>query len=549
MFEEQLPVRPNLEQYKKQAKEIVRDFADPATPAYAETLVRLKRNHPRFHKLSERELSGSSCSLSDAQLILAREHGFQSWPKFAHHIETLALIEATANLADPVAAFLEVATIPRHTGHTTGVLDHPEMILSRYAQVAAADIYTAAVLGDEATVSRIVESDASLASKQGGPLGWDPLTYLCFSLYLQLDKTRSEAFVETARSLIEAGAPAQSGWYETIDQPNPRQILESTLYGAAAVARHPELTQLLLDHGADPNDEETPYHVPETYDNTVLEIMLKSGKFNARSLGWLLVRKADWHDIDGMKMVLSYGADPNLGLRWGGDAFQHCLRRDNSVEMIALMLDHGGDVEARSLHEGWSVTTFAARRGRGDVLRLFAERGIPIQLTGLNTLIGACAMADTSAIEEILEAEPELREKLIAEGGMVLVEFAGNRNVEGVRCLLDLGISPAAKHDKGDGYWDVNRETTALHNASWRAGHAVVEELITRSAPVNVVDGKGSTPLMLAVKACVDSYWIRLRKPDSVAALLNAGATTTGIDLPTGYDAIDELLMEKRRSE
>jgi len=32
------------------------------------------------------------------------------------------------------------------------------------------------------------------------------------------------------------------------------------------------------------------------------------------------------------------------------------------------------------------------------------------------------------------------------------------------------------------------------------------------------------------------------RQPDSVAALLAAGATTDGITLPTGYDAIDTLL-------
>jgi ankyrin repeat protein len=549
MVEQQLPARPNLDQYKKQAKEILRDAADQSAggrEARIVALSRLKRNHPRFHKLTDAQLESEPCRLSDAQLILAREHGFQSWPKFAHHIEMLTLIDSVANLSDPVAAFLEVATIPRHTGHTSGSLDHPQMILDRYPQVATANIYTAAVLGDHDTLASIVKAAPEQASVKGGPLDWDALTYLCFSRYLQLDKSRADAFVKTARALIDAGAPAQSGWYETIDQPTPRQTLESTLYGAAAIAQHPGLTQLLLDHGADPNDEETPYHVPETYDNTVMEVMLKSGKFNARSLGWLLVRKADWHDYDGMKMVLSYGADPNLGLRWGGNAFAHCLRRDNSMEMIALMLEYGGDVESLSIHEGWSVTTFAARRGRGDVLRLFAERGIPIRLTGLSKLLGACALGDKAAIEEALAEEPGVLDMLRAEGGMALVEFAGNGNLEGVRCLLDLGVSPAAVHGKGDGYWSVLKDDTALHNAAWRASHSVVEELIKHGAPVDLRDGWGRSPLMLAVKACVESYWTGRRKPDSVAALLRAGASTEGIDLPTGYDAIDELLREKR---
>ena len=42
----------------------------------------------------------------------------------------------------------------------------------------------------------------------------------------------------------------------------PAAEWESVIYGAAGVAKHPELTRLLLERGADPNDEETPYHAP-----------------------------------------------------------------------------------------------------------------------------------------------------------------------------------------------------------------------------------------------------------------------------------------------
>jgi len=55
-------------------------------------------------------------------------------------------------------------------------------------------------------------------------------------------------------------------------------------------------------------------------------------------------------------------------------------------------------------------------------------------------------------------------------------------------------------------------------------------------------DAKGRTPLVLAVKACVDSYWTHRRTPDTVKALLEAGASLDGVDLPSGYGAIDELL-------
>jgi ankyrin repeat protein len=93
-------------------------------------------------------------------------------------------------------------------------------------------------------------------------------------------------------------------------------------------------------------------------------------------------------------------------------------------------------------------------------------------------------------------------------------------------------------------YFDIARNSTALHAAAWRAWPATVKLLIERGAPLNAVDGKGRTALALAVKACVDSYWKDRRTPESVQALLNAGATVDGIEIPCGYEAVDELLWK-----
>jgi hypothetical protein len=54
---------------------------------------------------------------------------------------------------------------------------------------------------------------------------------------------------------------------------------------------------------------------------------------------------------------------------------------------------------------------------------------------------------------------------------------------------------------------------------------------------------------MLAVRACVDSHWKQWRSPESVAALVAAGASADGIALPTGYAAIDALLVRARQSK
>ena len=116
---------------------------------------------------------------------------------------------------------------------------------------------------------------------------------------------------ERRELLLDAGASANTGWYEMIDHPNPRPVLESAIYGAAGVAHHEGVTRLLLEYGADPNDEETAYHAVENYDLGAVKALLESGKLNSTSMSTLLLRKADWHDTEGIRLVLAHGADPN----------------------------------------------------------------------------------------------------------------------------------------------------------------------------------------------------------------------------------------------
>jgi ankyrin repeat protein len=531
-----LPDRPNLQQYRKQAKDLLHAHAQ-AEPA---ALDRIARHHPRLHDQPLDAIRVASFQLSDSQLVIAREHGFESWPKFARHIETLRLSREVASLDDPVSAFIEAACSPRH-GHRSGTLDEAQMILARYPHVAASNIYTAAILADEATVRAFLARDPSSATAKGGPLAWDALTHLCFSRYLRLDRTRSDAFVSTARALLDAGASPNTGWIEMIDHPNPRPVLEAAIYGAAGIAQHAGLTALLLECGADPNDEETAYHVIETYDNAVLKILLESGKFNERSLGIALLRKCDWHELDGLRLVLERGADPNYMTLWGLTALHQAVRRDNRLRMIELLLDYGAD-PALPNRDGKSAIRIAARRGRADALDLFDKRGSPINLTGVDALIAACARDQKETIRSLIAAQPQLRSELIDQGGTLLAEFSGVGNLAGIRNLFDLGVSVTALYREGDGYYGIAKESTALHVAAWRARPDVVKELIARGAPANATDGQGRTALQLAVKACVDSYWTELRSPESVRALLEAGASTEGIELPTGYDEIDKLL-------
>ncbi|OLC77208.1 MAG: ankryin [Gemmatimonadetes bacterium 13_1_40CM_4_69_8] len=446
---------------------------------------------------------------------------------------------------DPRAAFIEAAV-------WHGTLERAEGILAAHPEIASSDIHSAAILGDDAAVRRFLELEPGNATVKGGPRGWDALTHLCFSKYLRLDRARSTGFMRAAQALLDAGANANTGWYETNHQPKPEW--ESALYGAAGVAHHAELTRLLLERGADPNDEEVPYHAPETHDNAALKVLVESGKLNADSLGMMLLRKTDWHDYAGIKWLLEQNVDPNRRTRWGKTALHNAVLSDNALEIFEVLLDHGADPTLIADHpdrwsrafSGRSAVAMAARRGRGDVLELFERRGIPVELQGVERLLAACARNDTAGVRSIAAREPQLVRETVAEGGKLLAEFAGTWNTEGVRHLLDLGVPVTALYD-GDEYFDIAKDSTALHVAAWKGLPSTVQLLIERGAPVDAKDGKGRTPLALAVKACVDSYWTYRRTPEAVRALLDAGASVSGVAFPSGYAEVDELLEVHRK--
>jgi ankyrin repeat protein len=309
------------------------------------------------------------------------------------------------------------------------------------------------------------------------------------------------------------------------------------------------LTRLLVERGADPNDGEVAYHTPEGWDNGALKVLVQTGRLTDESLSTILLRKTDWHDYEGIKWLLEQGINPNLMTHWGKTALHNAALSDNDLEIFEVLLDHGADPSLAGVRpevfrsaSGKSAVSLAARRGRGDVLALFKRRGIPLELDGVERLIAACAMNDTAAVRSIVERHPQLVPELLAEGGTLLAQFAGNGNTDGVRQLLDLGVGVNAVFAEGDGYFGISRNSTALHVAAWRARPSTVRLLIERGAPINDPDGNGRTPLTLAVRACVDSYWTERRSPESVELLLRAGASVQGVAFPCGYAEVDALL-------
>ncbi len=90
-----LPHRPNLDLLRKKAKQLLSDLQAGQAKA-----IQIIREHlPAAAQMSQAEIKATTFRLADAQLAVARESGFGSWPRLARHIDQLRALEGTWSFA------------------------------------------------------------------------------------------------------------------------------------------------------------------------------------------------------------------------------------------------------------------------------------------------------------------------------------------------------------------------------------------------------------------------------------------------------------------
>jgi len=133
--------------------------------------------------------AGKASALHDAQTILAREYGFPSWNALRDHVEAVTL-EFDAALAE----FLESSDgRPPRPGRT----DARAVPEDRDGESPhSACPWRLGVRG------RAAQEDPSLATKPGGPRGWEPIHYICYTSMAHDSPVRSAGLAAIARRLI-----------------------------------------------------------------------------------------------------------------------------------------------------------------------------------------------------------------------------------------------------------------------------------------------------------------------------------------------------------
>lgn len=293
------------------------------------------------------------------------------------------------------------------------------------------------------------------------------------------------------RASLEAGASP-----DTSNGRPPREGYRSALYGAAGIANNPAITRLLLERGADPDDDESLYHSAyHAPDFECTRLLLEHGATveGTNALGAML----DTGSVEGVRLLLDHGALPS------DDTLPGAIQRHCALPIILALLDAGADPASAGCHPV-SPLRLAVLTGQPDVEALLRDRGAattrdgtapddttqddttaddttPDDITTADRLIGACMLADREEAIPLLSAEPDLVTALPEQlAGSALVHGAENAGPASLRLMLDLGFPIDARGAPFGG--------SALHHAAYNGRAALGRLLLDRGADVTALD-------------------------------------------------------------
>ena len=485
-----LPERPDLDQIRRQAKEL-RDAARRKEPSALERVTRNYRSAPP-----------DRLTLAAAQLIVARELGFTSWPRLK------AAIESRAAGPSPLAEAFVAASVERRLREAATMQEaHPG--------IAASSIYAAAVAGDSRTVSEMLATDPSAATAIDEARGWPPLLYACYSRWHQMDPSRATGMAEVVRLLLEAGASPDTN-------NGARRGYQSALKGSVEV-NNPAITRVLLDAGANPDGGQSIGEAAGHRDHRCLELLLAHG---ARVAGtWAIGAAVYADDPEAVSLLLAAlrSATGQTAVE-ATEGLAHAAASDASRDVVAALLAAGADPRTTDSDLGFSALRRAVRAGQAGTAALLIRHGAPDDSTDVDRFIGACRQADRAAAEQLLAEHPGLPGRLTGDDRAEIVNVAASSPAATVALMLDLGFSPDDRNRLGE---------QPLHTASYHGNAEVVRLLIDAGADLDGRDARfDGTPLAYATVGSGERTGHRGNWAETVRLLIDAGASRADVWIP-----------------
>lgn len=458
---------------KRQAKQLLRH----GRAGDEQALELLARFHPRGPELVE---DPGALTLADAQLTLARWYGFASWPRLRAHLRLTdpwkRAPHRVTERSDPADELLRLGCLT----YGADALNRPVQaaaLLASHPELGTSSIHTAAATGAVQAIRRFTADNLDLANAEGGPHGWPPLLYLCYSRIPDAPPNRST--LAAAEALLTAGADPNAGFLWEGLAP-PFTAITGAFGGGEDAPNQPphesatELARMLLEAGADANDGQTLYNRMFTADDDHLELLFAYGLGRGDGGPWrrrlgeaqqsptvMCVDQLIWAVAMGRKarvgVLLRHGVDPN---------------RPGS---------------GHPSHRGLSAYETALRSGSSDLVDMLAAAGAEPpadQLDPVDALLADLLAGDREAARR---ADPALLGRARARHDDAVAIAVELRRAEAVQLLVAAGFNVSGA--------DTPDNATPLHQAAYRGDLAMVRLLVELGADVTRSDPEHhSTP-------------------------------------------------------
>jgi ankyrin repeat protein len=428
-----LPSRPSLDQQKKQAKELLAAFRANEPEAVA----RIREHLPDKPRIT----------LADAQLALAREHGFESWAALKEHIAR-ALEPIPKSVRDRLHDAFERR---EWTAVKNIFIEHPALHAEIDDPVFPFDtppLVQYASAQDLDAVDLLLELGADPNRRTGWWAGG--FHALHYARGAVADRLMAGGAVADA---CGAAQMDRIDLLERILAEDPSRVHERGGDGQTPLhfARSREVVDLLLARGADIDAADVDHRSAPAH--------------------WMLQGKRGAGRYELAEYLVERGAavDVFLAAALGlVDRLEAMLERDPSIVQLRTGKGEYGEKPPSSFHiYTWTIGQYlsplqvAARFDQEQVIDLLSRHAGP-----KDRFLAACASGRAEEATDILREVPDLVSQLEREDLRALPEAGWNGNAAAVDLMLSLGFDPAA---------DGQDLGTVLHCAAWKGAADCVE--------------------------------------------------------------------------
>jgi ankyrin repeat protein len=330
----QLPPDANLRQLRNQAKDLCR----ACRQGDADAIGRIGQTHPRFSGLTQAEIAAVDIALADAQLVIARELGFDSWPKLKHF----------ELLSQPARSMHELVTEDNVQAMQEAVAQDPESV-NQLNESGLPPLYTAALYRIRQAIDFLLEHGAVVDIFACAYLG------KATDADILLKQNPDLARATTSNGMTALHHAAQAGHLDVVDillryyadvnalDNHGRTALMEACHAGPWKSEPAEgIIQLLLDHNAQIDLFQAAAMGRTGLIESILDregSLIDSADDRGRTA---LFQAAGNNRFAAVKLLVERGADVNRSDAVGIAAL-HRTSQECSDELIQYLLDHGAD--------------------------------------------------------------------------------------------------------------------------------------------------------------------------------------------------------------